>query len=124
MSPRGVAGFLLLATAFALASWVGWWMVPLVAGLWGFLRPVVWRPIASAALAAALAWGAWLLADALTNPGSFARLGARLGAVMPLPFPLLLLLTLLLSALLAWSAAALGCWLSGALVGSREPSGR
>ena len=121
---RGVAAFLLLVVAFALASWVGWWMVPLVAGLWGFLRPAVRRPILTAALAATLAWVAWLLADALSDPGAFARLGARLGGVMPLPFPVLLLLTLLVSALLAWSAAALGCWLSGSFTGSRERSGR
>ena len=124
MSPRGIAAFLLLATAFALATWLSWWSVPLVAGLWGFLRPAVRRPILSAALAAALAWAAWLLADALSDPRAFARLGARLGAVMPLPFPLLLVLTLLLSALLAWSAAALGCWLSAAFGRSREAAGR
>ena len=62
---RALAGFLLLAAAFALGSWVGWWMVPAVAVLWGLLRPAVRRPILSAALAAAAAWALWLEVDSL-----------------------------------------------------------
>jgi hypothetical protein len=119
---RAVAflAFLALVAAFALASWLAWWAVPLVAALWGLLRPAVWRPILSAALAAALGWGCWLLLDALSDPSALARLGQRLGAVMQLPFPLLLLLTLLFPALLAWSASALACGLAGLLAGDRK----
>jgi len=115
MSVRGALAFLLLALAFVLASWLGWWAVPVVAAAWGFLRPAVRRPILTAALAAGLAWAAWLLWDFGRDPAAFARLTGRLGAVFPLPSALLLLLTLLLAALLAWCAAAVGCWLGGAL---------
>jgi hypothetical protein len=109
---RNPFGFLALLAAFLLACWLGWWTIPLVAALWGVLRPAVWRPILSAALAAALAWGLWLLVDLLADPHAFSRLGTRLGAVLPLPLPGLLLLTLLFPALLAWSAAALACGLA------------
>jgi hypothetical protein len=109
---RSRLGFLALLAAFVLASWLGWWAIPAVAALWGFWRPAVWRPLLSAAVAAALAWGIWLLVDFVGDPGAFARLGSRLGAVLPLPLPGLLLLSLLLPALLAWSAAALACGLA------------
>ncbi len=90
--------------------------------VWGWLRPAVPRPILSALLAALLAWTSWILVDLLSDPGAFARLGSRLGGVLRLPFAAVLLLTPLLAAVLAWSAAAVGCWLGGALASSaREP---
>jgi hypothetical protein len=113
MTLRRLLAFLLLTAAFMLASWLGWWAVPLLALVWGWLRPAVPRPVLSALLAALLAWAGWLLVDLLSDAGAFARLGSRLGAVLPLPFAALLVLTLLLAALLAWSAAAVGCWLRG-----------
>ena len=115
MSRRTLGAFLLLVAAFALASWIGWWAVPLVAALWGFLRPGFPRPILAAALAGLLGWAVWLLIDLSYEPAALARLGSRLGAVMQLPAPLLLLLTLLFPALLAWSSAALACGLAGLL---------
>ena len=118
---RRVAGFLALVAAFTLASWLGWWAVPLVALLWGALRPGVPRPALGAALAAALGWGCWLLFDAGSDGAALARLGQRLGAVIQLPLPLLLLLTLLLPALLAGSAAALVQGFAGLLGGERKP---
>ena len=122
MTARSFLAFLLLAAAFALASWLGWWTVPVVAAVWGGLRPGLRRPILSAALAAALGWGAWLLADLLRDPAAFARLGPRLGSVMQIPSPFLLLITLLFPALLAWSAAALTCGLAGLLDPQRGDS--
>jgi hypothetical protein len=110
---RHVGGFLALVAAFALALWLGWWTVPAVAALWGLLRPAVWRPILSAALAATLGTGFWLLVDGLAGSGAVTRLGSRLAGVLHLPFALLLLLTLLFPTLLAWSAAALACGLAG-----------
>jgi hypothetical protein len=110
---KSFAGFLSLIAAFALASWLGWWAVPLVAALWGLLRPGTWRPILSAALAAALGWGFWLLLDGILGNGALAQLGSRLGGVLHLRLTLLLLLTLIFPALLAWSAAALACGLAG-----------
>jgi len=115
---RAVVAFLLLVAAFALASWLGWWGVPLVAGLWGALRPGVAKPIRAAVLAALLGWLLWLLFDAVGNPAALARVAVRLAAVLQLPALLLLLLTLLWPALLAWSAAALACGLAGRLAPS------
>jgi len=110
---RALAGFLLLAAAFALGSWVGWWMVPAVAVLWGLLRPAVRRPILSAALAAAAAWAVWLTVDSLRGQGAAGRLASQLGSVMHLPAPALFFVTLLFPALLGWSASALGCAAAG-----------
>lgn len=110
---RNVVGFLALVAAFTLALWLGWWTVPAVAALWGLLRPATWRPILSAALAAALGTVLWLLVDGLAGSGALTRLGSRLAGVLHLPFALLLLLTLLFPAILAWSAAALACGLAG-----------
>ena len=113
MTLRRLLAWLLLTGAFFLATWLGWWAVPVVALVWGWLRPAVPRPILTALLAALFAWTGWLLVDLLSDADAFARLGSRLGAVFPLPFVALLLLTLLLAGLLAWSSAAVGCWLAG-----------
>jgi hypothetical protein len=112
---RGLS-FLALTAAFALATRLGWWAVPAAAMLWGALRPRIESPAGTAALAAAVAWGGWLLAGWLAYPTEFAALTARLGGVMNLPVPVLILLTLLLAALLAWSAAALAGTLTLSLV--------
>ena len=99
--------FLALVGAFALAARFGWWAVPVVAALWGAMLPRVSAPAGTAALAAASAWGVWLLLDWGTDQNAFASLAGRLGGVMNLPPVVLILITLLLAALLAWSAAAL-----------------
>ena len=110
---RNLAAFLLLVAAFVLGSWVGWWTVPAVAALWGWLRPAVPRPILSAALAATLAWALWLAADLVRGHGALAVLAGQLGAIMRVPPPALYVVTLLFPALLAWSAAALACAAAG-----------
>jgi hypothetical protein len=99
--------FLALLVAFALAARFGWWAVPVVAALWGVMLPRVSSPAGTAALAAASAWGVWLLLDWGPNQTAFGTLAGRLGGVMNLPPVVLILITLLLAALLAWSAAAL-----------------
>jgi hypothetical protein len=96
-----------LVTAFALASRLGWWTVPIVAALWGILRPSVRAPAGTAALAAALAWGIWLLFDWQQNHAGMAVLATRLGGILKLPPAGLIAGTLILGALLAWSAATL-----------------
>jgi len=116
---RSFLGFVALALAFALAAWLGWWALPAVAALWGALRPGVWRPMLSAALAAMAGWGGWLALDALQGHGALKRLGNLLAPVMHAPYPLLLLLTLLFAGLLAWSAAALACGLVNLLLPPR-----
>ncbi len=99
--------FAALVAAFALATKLGWWAVPVVAALWGFLRPAVDAPAATAALAAASAWALWLLGNWQADHDAMGLLTTRLGGVMSVPPALLILLTLLLGAVLAWSAAAL-----------------
>ena len=101
-------GFLVLGLAFFLATWIAWWMVPLVGLLWGGLRPLVRRPAVHAAGAAALAWGGWLLVDAVAGAGALGVLAGRLGGVMELPRYALFTLTLIFPAVLALSATTLG----------------
>jgi hypothetical protein len=108
--------FAVLAAAFALATKLGWWAVPVVAALWGVMRPAVSAPAATAALAAASAWAAWLLADWQANHHAMEVLTTRLGGVMSVPPAVLILLTLLLGAVLAWAAAALAGSMADSLV--------
>lgn len=108
MSPRRAGGLLLLILAFAAASWIGWWMVPLAALLWGTLRPPLPRPAATAALAAGSAAFGWLVANAVVGGAAFFRLNRRLADLLPVPTPVLLAVAVLVPALLAWSAAAVG----------------
>jgi hypothetical protein len=115
---RRVLAVIGLTVAFALGTWVAWWMVPLVAFLWAILPPP--RPaVLPAALAAASAWALWLGFDAAAGGGGLGRLAARLSGVMHLPSPVLILLTLLFPALLAASAAAIGGGFAAALATRR-----
>ena len=98
--------FAALTVAFSLATMLGWWAIPLVAALWGVLRPAVNAPAGTAALAAASAWALWLLADWQADHDAMSVLATRLGGAMSLPPGVLLVITLLLAALLAWSAAS------------------
>ena len=113
---RKAGSFTILVAAFALATTLGWWTVPLVAGLWGLLRPQLERPALTAAMAAGLGWTLWLGFDAVRGEGALGVLAARLGGVLRLPVPVLFLVAILLPALLAWSASALGGGLAGSLV--------
>ena len=108
--------FAALVAAFALATRLGWGSVPVVAALWGAMRPAVNAPAPTAALAAASAWALWLLTDWFTDQHAMEVLTTRLGGVMSVPPAALLLLTLVLAAVLAWSAAALAGALAGSLV--------
>lgn len=107
--------FVLLVAAFAVAAPLGWWTVPLVAALWGVLRPGFPRPILAAALAALAGWAVWLGIDFIVAPDALGRIGSRAAAIMQLPSPLFFLLTLLFPALLGWSSAALACGLANLL---------
>jgi hypothetical protein len=102
---RQAAAFLVLTLAFAAASVLGWWAIPATAALWGILRPIARRPAFFAAAAAALAWAAWLLVDAVSPRGDFSGLATRLAGIFSLPAPVLLAVTVLFAALLAGSAA-------------------
>jgi hypothetical protein len=100
---RGIVAALLLAAATVLA---GWWSVPLVAGLGGWVisprKGDAWR----VALAGAAAWGALLAWTAATGP--LAKLLHQLSSLMHLPGWSLIAVTLVFPAGLAWSAWTLG----------------
>lgn len=87
----------------ALTLLLGWWGVLLAALVtgWAFRREGGggWR----IALAAAVAWGALLLADAAS--GALGAVMRTIGGVMRVPGIVVVLLTLAFPALLAWSAA-------------------
>ena len=102
---RGFVKYLLLAEAFAVATFAaGWWAVPIVAAIWGLVSTDA-RRARDAALCAAVGWAILLLLDAARGPVGV--MAAQLGDIMGLPASVLYLLTLVFPALLAWSAAAL-----------------
>lgn len=119
---RRILGFMALALAFALGAWIGWWMVPAIAALWGALRPAVRYPMRAAAAAATLGWAWWLGVDFLRDENAFRRLGHGLAATLDTPFALLLLLTLVVPALLAWSASGIACRIAGILASTSGDS--
>jgi len=113
----------MLVAAFALATFFGWWGVPVLAAAWGWVARSQRAAPREAALAAALGWAALLVWDALRGP--LAALASRLGATMQVPPAALILVTLLLAAALAWSAATLAGQLAPAgRGGTPRPSGR
>jgi hypothetical protein len=113
---RQAAAFLLLTLAFVAASTLGWWAIPATAALWGLMRPIGGRPALFAAAAAALAWTAWLVVDALSPRGDFGGLATRLAGIFSLPAPALIAFTVLFAALLAGSAA----YVAGAIAPARK----
>ncbi|MBS1241452.1 MAG: hypothetical protein H6R40_879 [Gemmatimonadetes bacterium] len=78
---------------------LGWWTVPVVAGLWA-----IWRQPIDAGLAGILSWGGILAWQAWQGPVGV--LAQRLAGIVPVPAVLLPWLTPLFAGLLAWSAAA------------------
>ena len=93
----------LLALSFGIGTWIlGWWTIPLFAGVAGVLaRDVRHQPLA-ATLAAAVAWGA-LLAWSGTQ-GSVRSFSRIAGGAMGISGVSLILLTLIFPAALAWAA--------------------
>jgi hypothetical protein len=96
---------ILLAEAFATATFgLGWWTVPLIAGLYSLVSKNPKRA-RTAALCALVGWATLLALDTIKGP--VPAMASRLGGVMGTPPIVLLILTLLFPAALAWSAAAL-----------------
>ncbi len=103
---REIVKFLLLSEAFAVATFgLGWWSVPVVAGLWGIFGVPASRRAPFAALCATFGWASLLALH--TARGSIGVVSSQIGEVMRVPPEALFALTLLFPALLAWSAAAL-----------------
>jgi hypothetical protein len=102
---KKVIRYVLLAEAFAVATYaVGWWSVPIVGAGWALLTGER-HAARNSALCAAAGWGTLLLLDAIRGP--VATMAEQLGIVFKIPGVGLIALTLLFAALLAWSAAEL-----------------
>jgi hypothetical protein len=98
---------LALAVVMGALTWLsGWWAVLGASCIAGAACHRRRRCAGLVAGAAAVAWGALLLADA--RDGRLGTLAAQLGGVFPVPGPGLLLLTVLFIAAGAWSAAVVG----------------
>lgn len=103
---RNVVKFLLLSEAFAVMTFgLGWWTVPIVAGLWGIFGSPARRRAGFAAVCAAFGWGCLLAIHA--TRGSLMTVAGPIAEVMTIPPIALFVVTLLFPALLAWSAATL-----------------
>ncbi|MDQ4080473.1 MAG: hypothetical protein M3125_06905 [Gemmatimonadota bacterium] len=103
---RATLRVLLLATSFAIGTWVlGWWAIPLFAAVAGGLARHVSGQALAAGLAAAVAWGVLLAWSALR--GSIWSFASQVGGAIGVSGVLLIALTLVFPALLAWLAAFL-----------------
>jgi len=97
---------LLLATSFAIGTWVlGWWAIPLFAAAAGLLARHAPGQAMAAGVAAAVAWGVLLAWSALS--GSIWSLAGQVGRAVGVSRVVLIILTLIFPALLAWLAASL-----------------
>ena len=114
MSARRVAGFVGLAGSFMLATWIGgWWTVPIVAAVAGFMRL---RP-RWIALGASLAWLVLLGVDAAAGGEAFGRLVVLLSGVLGFPAIAVTVLTVVFPGVLGWSAGVVGEWMAGLVNG-------
>lgn len=105
MSMRAVVKWVLLAEAFAVATYgLGWWSVPIVAAFYAAFSGDA-RRARTAAVCALAGWASLLLLDVAR--GQVGTMGSQLAGVMSVPEFALYLLTLLFPALLAWCAATI-----------------
>lgn len=105
MTMRGFVRGILLAEAFAVATYaLGWWTVPVIAAVWALISRDRRAPSLTA-LCAAGGWATLLLLDAAKGP--VGNMASRLGGVMGIPPAMLYAVTLLFPALLAWTAATI-----------------
>ncbi len=94
----------LLALAFALATAAfGWWTVPLLGAVWGWIAPRDSRAVLTASGAAALGWTILLVWTATRGP--LVALAGKVGGIMSLPGWTLILLTVVFEVMLPGSAA-------------------
>lgn len=119
MSARRVAGFVGLVAGFMVATWIGgWWTVPIVAGVAGFMRVRTgWI-----ALAASLAWLVLLGANAVVGGEAFGRLVVLLSGVLGFPAIAVTALTVLFPGVLGWSAGVAGEWVADLVPTGPQPS--
>lgn len=98
---------LLLGAGFALATAVaGWWAVPLVGLVAGYLLPAAARPLLVVPAGAGLGWAVLLLRAALAE--GFTTLAGQLGNLLALSPLALATATLLFPVVTAGAAALVG----------------
>jgi hypothetical protein len=97
----------MLSVAFSLVTvLLGWWGVPLLAGVWGLYDNEANRPALVASFAGGLGWGMLLIWTATQGP--LLHLAQRASGVMGVPSFTLFALTLMFPMALAWGAGVLG----------------
>jgi hypothetical protein len=102
---RALANLIALILTLAIATVVvGWWSVPVVAGLWTLAAPRR-AAVIYASFAGAAAWGTMLLLIARVGPVT--AVDSLLAQIMNVPPHALIEFTVLYGALLAGSAALL-----------------
>jgi hypothetical protein len=94
---------LLLAAAMAAATWIAWWLVPVVGAIFGVITRKQSGSALVAGLAAMIAWGALLLA--MSAQGPVGAVAATIGGVLQIRAVGVYALTLAFSGLLASTAA-------------------
>ena len=106
-----LARFLLLAAAYAVATFaVGWWAVPLVAAVYAAITSAQRGSAILSGFAAMLGWGALLAITA--SQGPVGTLAAELGGVLQLKPVAVYVTTIAFPGLLAVSAAVVGRFLA------------
>ena len=103
---RRLARVLLLAAAFAAATWaLGWWSVCVVAAAWPWIATAARRPVLEATLGALVGWSAIFAWTAAVGP--LGELLRRAGGIFGAPGWTLVAGTLVFGVGLAWSSATL-----------------
>jgi hypothetical protein len=94
---------LLLAAAMAAATWIAWWLVPVVAAVFGVITRKQSGSALVAGLAAIIAWSALLVA--MSAQGPVGAVAATIGGVLQIRAVGVYALTLAFPGLLASTAA-------------------
>ncbi len=111
---------LLLTAAFAIGTvFLGWWIVPLLAVMWGAVASSEGKAGAMAAASAGLAWTTLLAITALQGPVGL--LAAKVGGVMGLPAAVLVASTVAFAVILVGSGAHVGAAVKGIVQKRRDP---
>ena len=107
-----VSRLVLLATAFAIATFVlGWWAVPVVAAVYAVISSAQRSSAVVSGIAAMLAWGALLAIDAAR--GQVGTLAGELAGILQLRPVGIYAVTIAYPGLLAISAAIVARALTG-----------
>ena len=107
-----VSRLVLLATAFAIATWVlGWWALPIVAAVYAAISAAQRSSAVVSGIAAMLGWGALLAIDASRGP--VGTLAGELGGILRLGPAGIYAVTIAYPGLLAITAAVVARAVTG-----------